>query len=180
MNAREQQPLNAWTVPSAIVALGCVSLAIRPVSYGSTIATVLVGAVAFLVPTRSSSRRRTIECLVVTAIGIATFWVGRELGNGIGIRLTSMGVLTIVVAALAEEAFFRRFMFAWIGHLRGSAWAFAVTTALFAVIHLPTYGPEVLWIDLAAGAVLGWQRWVTGTWLVPAATHVVANLLQMG
>lgn len=180
MNARRVRLLDSWAMPSAIVVLGCASLAIRPVSYGSTLATALVGAVAFFAPNRSTSRRPTIECLAVTAIGVATFWLGRELGNGIGIRLTSMGVFTIVVAALAEEAFFRRFMFGWVTQLRGPAWAFVATTTLFAVIHIPTYGPEVLWIDLAAGAVLGWQRWVTGTWLVPAATHVVANLLQMG
>jgi hypothetical protein len=34
-------------------------------------------------------------------------------------------------------------------------------------------------IDLAAGAVLGWQRWATGSWAVPAVTHVVANLLMV-
>jgi hypothetical protein len=31
-------------------------------------------------------------------------------------------------------------------------------------------------IDFAAGLVLGWQRWATGTWTAPAATHVFANL----
>jgi membrane protease YdiL (CAAX protease family) len=35
----------------------------------------------------------------------------------------------------------------------------------------------VLPLDLAAGLLLGWQRQATGSWAVPAATHVVANLL---
>ena len=38
-------------------------------------------------------------------------------------------------------------------------------------------GPWVLPLDLAAGPVLGGQRWASGSWPVPALTHVVANLL---
>jgi hypothetical protein len=33
------------------------------------------------------------------------------------------------------------------------------------------------WVDLGAGLLLSWQRWASGTWAVPAATHVAANLL---
>jgi hypothetical protein len=29
---------------------------------------------------------------------------------------------------------------------------------------------------VAAGLSLGWQRWATGSWRVPALTHVLANL----
>jgi membrane protease YdiL (CAAX protease family) len=39
------------------------------------------------------------------------------------------------------------------------------------------YGWWVLPIDIAAGLVLAWQRWATGSWKVPAVTHVLANLL---
>jgi hypothetical protein len=35
----------------------------------------------------------------------------------------------------------------------------------------------VLPIDLAAGLVLSWQRWASGSWRVPAVTHVLANVL---
>lgn len=48
---------------------------------------------------------------------------------------------------------------------------------LFAVVHVTVYGAWVLPLDLAAGLVLSWQRWATGSWGVPAVTHVVANLL---
>ena len=47
----------------------------------------------------------------------------------------------------------------------------------FALVHLTVYGAWVLPIDLAAGLVLGWQRWATGSWRAPAVTHAFANLL---
>jgi hypothetical protein len=31
-------------------------------------------------------------------------------------------------------------------------------------------------VDLGAGLLLSWQRWASGTWTVPAATHAAANL----
>jgi hypothetical protein len=30
---------------------------------------------------------------------------------------------------------------------------------------------------VGAGLLFGWQRWASGTWTVPAATHAVANAL---
>jgi membrane protease YdiL (CAAX protease family) len=48
---------------------------------------------------------------------------------------------------------------------------------LFAAVHVPLYGWAALPVDLGAGLLLGWQRHASGTWLVPAATHAVANLL---
>jgi hypothetical protein len=43
--------------------------------------------------------------------------------------------------------------------------------------HVTVYGWWVLPIDLGASLILSWQRWSSGTWTVPAATHVIANLL---
>jgi membrane protease YdiL (CAAX protease family) len=51
------------------------------------------------------------------------------------------------------------------------------SAALFAIAHVTVYGWWVLPLDLAAGLVLAWQRWASGSWAVPAVTHVVANLL---
>ena len=55
----------------------------------------------------------------------------------------------------------------------------AGTAVLFALVHVATYGLWVLPVDLAAGALLGWQRHVTGSWTVPAYTHVIANVLVL-
>ena len=34
-------------------------------------------------------------------------------------------------------------------------------------------------VDLGAGLLLSWQRWASGGWGAPAATHVVANLVAV-
>ena len=80
------------------------------------------------------------------------------------------------LAAVAEEAFFRRLCFALLLPA-GAAWAVVGSAVLFAVVHLTTYGAWVLPLDLAAGLVFGWQRLASRSWRVPAVTHVIVNLL---
>ncbi len=82
----------------------------------------------------------------------------------------------VIFAAIAEELFFRRFVYAMLLPA-GAARAIGGTTVLFAVAHVTVYGWWVLPVDLAAGLILGWQRWASGTWTVPAITHIAANLL---
>ncbi len=101
-----------------------------------------------------------------------------------------------LLAAVAEEALFRGALYAWIersaaaaaGPRRsGGSWGTALPPTLavvvpavaFALMHLPSYGPAALPVDLGAGLLLGWQRWASGHWTVPAATHAVANLLAV-
>lgn len=80
------------------------------------------------------------------------------------------------LAAVAEEAFFRRFVFGALAP-GGAALALGGSAVLFAAVHVTVYGFWVLPIDLAAGLVLSWQRWASGSWGVPALTHVLANLM---
>jgi Type II CAAX prenyl endopeptidase Rce1-like len=114
---------------------------------------------------------------VVLGVGLAAFGLGRLLGGGdppapLAVRVIALNSL----AAVAEEAFFRRFVYAVL--LRGGAGVAVVgSAALFAVVHVTVYGAWVLPIDLAAGLVLSWQRWASGSWRVPALTHVLANVL---
>ncbi|HEX3539371.1 MAG TPA: CPBP family intramembrane glutamic endopeptidase [Acidimicrobiales bacterium] len=114
---------------------------------------------------------------VALMVGIAAFALGRILDGGRPAVPSRAGyVAAVTLAAVAEEAFFRRFVYAVL-RPGGAAWAMAGSTVLFAVAHVTVYGWWVLPLDLAAGLVLSWQRWASGTWTVPAATHVVANLL---
>ncbi|MGH2829987.1 MAG: lysostaphin resistance A-like protein [Actinomycetota bacterium] len=169
----------AWLAPAAI-ALGCAALLARTISYESMGATALVGVLGLVMPVAArAAKTGASRWVAVTLSGFAAFWAGRALGEGVGVRLTTLGVVAIILAAVAEEAFFRRFVYGWAERF-GAGTAIAVSTVLFALIHLPMYGGGVMWIDLAAGALLGWQRWATGSWTSPAVTHVVANLLQMG
>jgi membrane protease YdiL (CAAX protease family) len=79
-------------------------------------------------------------------------------------------------AAVAEEAFFRRLLYARL--LRwGAAAAVVVTAAAFGLMHVPLHGAAALPVDLGAGLLLSWQRWASGSWAVPAATHALANLV---
>jgi membrane protease YdiL (CAAX protease family) len=81
-----------------------------------------------------------------------------------------------LLAAVAEEALFRRLAFARLEPF-GAAVAIVGAAVLFGLAHVPAYGPSALPVDVGAGLLFGWQRWASGTWTVPAATHAVANAL---
>jgi membrane protease YdiL (CAAX protease family) len=116
------------------------------------------------------------QVLVPLAAGVLAFALVRSMGGAVRMPVGTRYAAAIVLAPVAEELFFRRFVY---GVLRpgGVALAIGGSTLLFAVAHITVYGWWVLPLDLAAGLILGWQRWASGTWAVPAATHIVANLL---
>ena len=143
--------------------------------------TVLVAGLGLPLPdaaarhTSAGTGRRTTA--LVTFAGVAAFAVGRVLVGGHPPTTgTAFLVMTSTLAAVAEEAWFRRL---WFGLLApaGDGIAIAGSTLLFAAVHVSIYGVWVLPLDLAAGLVLGWQRSVSGSWVAPAITHVAANLL---
>lgn len=111
-------------------------------------------------------------------VGLGAFGVGRLLAVGTvpvaPLVLRSVALNTL--AAIAEEAFFRRFAYGVAAVRGGPALAVAVSAAVFAAVHVTVWGWAVFPLDLAAGLVLGWQRWASGRWSVPAATHVAANV----
>jgi membrane protease YdiL (CAAX protease family) len=82
------------------------------------------------------------------------------------------------LAAVAEEAFFRRFLYGRLARL-GAVAAVGGSALLFAMVHVPVYGVAAFWVDLGAGLLFSWQRWASGGWSVSASTHVVANLLAV-
>jgi membrane protease YdiL (CAAX protease family) len=133
---------------------------------------VLVGAIWPL----AADAPRARETLGPLAVGLTAFVLVRAVGGGLRLPVGPRYATAIVLAPIAEELFFRRFVY---GVLRpgGVALAIGGSTVLFAVAHVTVYGWWVLPLDLAAGLILGWQRWASGTWMVPAATHVAANLL---
>jgi len=167
-----------------------VSIAVMAVLIGVFVARPLLGGTRSLIAlfvvllavgagwpmARESRPPGRIAALILLA-GVAAFTVGRLVGGGrppVPARPAYLAAVTL--AAIAEEAFFRRFVYAVL-RPGGVAWAVAGSTVLFAVAHVTVYGWWVFPLDLAAGLILGWQRWATGSWAVPAATHVAANLL---
>lgn len=118
-----------------------------------------------------------LRWLVAVALGSLPFFVASTLlmSNPLP-RAAWVAIASSVVAAIAEEVFFRRLVYGWLERW-GAALAIAGSAALFAAIHVPVYGLGVLPLDFAAGLIFGWQRRATGSWTAPAATHVFANLL---
>jgi membrane protease YdiL (CAAX protease family) len=83
-----------------------------------------------------------------------------------------------LLAAVAEEALFRGALYGLLER-RGAVVAVGTSALLFALVHVPSYGLAAMPVDLCAGLLFGWQRWASGRWTVPAATHAAANLLAV-
>jgi membrane protease YdiL (CAAX protease family) len=173
--ARVDHAPDQRTLALVVGAAGCLALAarpsIRPVAIGVTIAVGIAGALAPSIEDRSASG---LGAIVVTALGIGAFAIVRAARPLPPTPVAGAGV--VVAAAIAEEIFFRRFLY---GALLGwGAAAAVVGSALaFALIHVPAYGTGVFPLDLAAGFLLSWQRWATGSWAASAASHAAANLM---
>ena len=172
-----------------VVAAGCAALTARPLLLdltGGRPAPVLTAlflcllGVGVLWPAaaRATPTGPARSVLPVLALGIGAFVVGRVLvaGSPAPASATVLVVALNTLAAVSEEAFFRRLVY---GALLAAGPTAAVvgSAVLFAAVHVTVYGAWVLPLDLAAGLLFGWQRQATGTWVVPAATHAVANLL---
>ncbi|MEP7056019.1 MAG: CPBP family intramembrane glutamic endopeptidase [Actinomycetota bacterium] len=168
-----------------VAVLGCALLLARrsilraggdPVVEAAALFTAL-GVAGAVWPVPSSRRAAARVCLSTLAIGIAAFAIGRLIGGGHRPVLPTATMLLLnSLAAVSEELFFRRLVQGLLTR-RGVVISAAGSAVLFAAVHVPIYGLWVLPVDLGAGALLSWQRAATGTWTVPAVTHLVANLL---
>jgi membrane protease YdiL (CAAX protease family) len=171
---------HGFLIPAAAL-LGGIALAARPAATATaTLVVVAVGAIGALapLPVRRRFRAPSPSLPVVVALGVATFLVARLAAAPLRTPVVPLAVGATIVAAVAEEIFFRRLVYGWLAPA-GDALAIVGAAALFAVVHIPAYGLRALPIDLAAGLVFGWQRWATGGWIAPALTHAAANILQL-
>jgi membrane protease YdiL (CAAX protease family) len=168
------------------VALGCALLAARawatPMTGGARVtagvllfASILLASV--LVPARRGIRR--VSPAAASVVGLAALG-GATLVAGPAVPLPAAGwaLALSLLAAVAEEALFRRVAYSGLERW-GAVVAIVGSAALFAAIHLPLYGVAAVPVDLGAGLVFGWQRWATGSWATPAATHAAANLVAV-
>jgi membrane protease YdiL (CAAX protease family) len=142
-------------------------------------AALLAVSVLARLPLDRAPRASAIRIGATLAVGVAAVSVARLFAlPAPPTRTTTVAVALSVVAAVAEEALFRRFAYAWLAR-RGTALAVAGSALLFALVHVPAYGIAALPVDLGAGLLLSWQRFASGGWAAPAATHVAANLLAV-
>jgi membrane protease YdiL (CAAX protease family) len=111
----------------------------------------------------------------LVAVAVAGVVAGPAPDPRVGAAAAGLGLL----AAVAEEALFRRLLYLRLLARYGTVVAVLGSATLFALVHLPAYGTAALPVDLGAGLLLSWQRFASGRWTVPAVTHAVANLLAV-
>jgi membrane protease YdiL (CAAX protease family) len=158
-----------------VLALSVSALALRDVGVWSFVVPV-AGALGVLAAQPATGPRsdRTVW-LCTTAVGMAACAAVRLALPGAPIHATTLGLLASAAAAVGEEIVFRRGLYGWLERW-GTAAAIVASALVFGLVHAPMYGWTVVPVDVGAGLVFGWQRWASGGWTSPAATHVFANL----
>jgi membrane protease YdiL (CAAX protease family) len=170
-----------WLVVACGVALLLVRVALIGVSSAAAaLAAILVvlAAVSLITPVRVDTVAR-LPWPIVAGLGIAAV-VGASamLAGGIPLPHGPIVIALAIGAAVSEEQFFRRLVYGAIAQWHPIA-AVVGSALLFALVHMPLYGAPVFWVDLGAGLLFSWQRWASGDWRAPAATHAVANVLAV-
>jgi membrane protease YdiL (CAAX protease family) len=153
----------------AFAARGAMPLALGYLAIGAASVAVLRGSPG------AAARRIWLPL----GIGLFAVLIARlAAGPAPALPVSAAIVALNIGAAIAEEAFFRGFLFA-----RLEPWGVGVAVILsataFALLHVPLYGVAAFPVDLGAGLLLSWQRAASGTWTAPAATHAVANVLAV-
>lgn len=156
-------------------AAACVLLASRSAGAWAPAAALLAGAVGLGVPVASGVRASVPVRAGVAAVGLLAVAGVRTLWP-VPVPAHAVALAASVVAAVGEELLFRRGMYGLLERA-GAAVAVIAPAAIFALVHVPHYGWRSMPVNLGAGALFGWQRWASGSWAVPAATHAGANLM---
>jgi membrane protease YdiL (CAAX protease family) len=132
---------------------------------------------SLLLPVPADAHRSRLSRVAGLAVGMGAVGFATTLsGPPVPMPFAAWALPLALLAAVAEEALFRRVAYGWLARW-GVPVAVLGSATMFALVHVPLYGVAVLPVDLGAGLLLSWQRWATGTWTVPAATHAAANLI---
>jgi len=136
-----------------------------------------LGVIALVVPLPTGERR--LSPALAVALGIGAFVAATAATNAPARFPHGPEVLLLnSAAALTEEAFFRRLVYGVLARYATSI-AIVGSAVLFAMVHVPIYGPAAFGVDLCAGLLLGWQRWASGSWVPAGVTHMAGNLLAV-
>ena len=89
-----------------------------------------------------------------------------------------MVLFAVVITPLVEELLFRGILYPVAARSLGLVGGIAVTSVLFGLLHVVTYGLEAYLIaqTLAAGLYLTWLRARTGSLAPSVAAHAALNL----
>jgi membrane protease YdiL (CAAX protease family) len=94
--------------------------------------------------------------------------------------LAGFAVLSCFIAPLAEEFFFRGFMFRALAGRMQWWWAAGITGGVFGVIHLPGSPAESVLVLAAFGVALCWLLWRTGSLIPCIMLHAFNNSISFG
>jgi membrane protease YdiL (CAAX protease family) len=160
-------PAGIWLLAACYLAVGTASIQALGVASVQAVRTD---------PSSPPSGSRDGSLVVLAGALVVGAFVASARQRGLPTALGPVGLGLTALASLAEEAFFRGFLY---GRLvrHGPLLAIVGSAGAFALIHVLGYPPAAVAVDFAAGLMFGWQRWVTGGWLVPASTHLMANLM---
>jgi membrane protease YdiL (CAAX protease family) len=175
-----------WVVVVGAAALLARPVALRGVAHPTALLVALFVGLGLagmywpLAPMSTAPGMVAMAPVAAVALGVGAFAVGGLLGPAgtVTLPVPVTALLLNGLAAVAEEAFFRRLLYGLLAP-RGAAVAVVGSAVCFAAVHFTVWGAAVLPLDLAAGLILGWQRAATGRWSVPAITHVAANVLAI-
>lgn len=172
----------AWAAKIVIV-VGTAVLVLRPFATPPSGARVSLFAVSYLTIGLASiavpaerDRARLAPGFVLLMGSAAVALSASVAGTPVPLPWSAAALPLSLLAAVAEEALFRRLAFARLERF-GVVVAVVGSALLFGLVHVPAYGLAALPVDVGAGLLFGWQRWASGTWTVPAATHAFANAL---
>ena len=185
MSARVEHRARDAGAATAIALSGLVVLLARPFVGGLpggrvvlfACAYAAIGLAAMAVP--ATTERPRLGPPIVLGLGLVSVSISAVVaGSPVPAPWTSAALPLSLLAAVAEEALFRRVLYGRLIRF-GTVAAIAITAVVFTLVHLPAYGTAAIPVDLGAGLLFGWQRWASGTWTTPAITHGAANLLAV-
>jgi membrane protease YdiL (CAAX protease family) len=166
-----------------LIVVGIALLVLRPYVDAPSGARVSLFAVSYLTIGLASiavpidKDRPRLAPGIVLLMGFAAIALSVSLaGAPVPLPWSAVALPLSLLAAVAEEALFRRLAYARLERF-GAVVAVFGSALLFGLVHVPAYGLAALPVDVGAGLLFGWQRWASGTWTVPAATHAFANAL---
>lgn len=128
----------------------------------------------------------TIEIAIIILLSLlmGTLWFQ---GSGFEIysigelqRSLGYGLLAFILVGFGEEAVFRGYIQKRLMLSMGNKWALFISSLLFMLAHVFTYGKLLDFMDVALGGViLGYLYILTDSLYLPAAYHFIYDYLQV-
>lgn len=134
-----------------------------------------LGGLSLSVPRAGAVAAGAASGIVLVAISMVARWPQLPLVPGHAAPFLPWVAVTTLVAT-GEELVLRGTLWRWAAATGGEGTALLLTSSLFALMHVPIYGPGVIPLDFGVGLIFGGLRLLFGGPAAPAAAHVLADL----